>query len=131
MNNLNITLWFIGLFAVIQVPLTMMVGLRRAETRIGFLDGGDKTLLRRMRAHGNYVENVPMVILVLAAAEWCGTPAWALWSAGGLMLAGRLLHVVAMLKGAGAVPRASSMMLTLLPMLALGITVMVRLGSAR
>ncbi len=129
MQTLKITLWFIGLFAIIQVPLTMMVGLRRAELRIGFLDGGDKTLLRRVRAHGNFIENVPMIILVLAAAEVCNTPAWALWTAGGLMLTGRLLHVGAMLKGAGAVPRASAMMLTLLPMLALGITVLVRLAN--
>ncbi|MBL8517809.1 MAG: MAPEG family protein [Betaproteobacteria bacterium] len=130
MQSLKITLWFIGVFAVIQVPLTLMVGLRRATAGIGFLDGGDKTLLRRMRAHGNYIENVPMIVLVLAAAELCGAPAWALWTAGGVMLGGRLLHVAVMFKGGGAVPRGSAMLLTLLPMLALGVTVLVRLAGA-
>jgi len=58
---LHITLLFIGVFALIQVPLTVFVGYRRAKTGVQFFDGGDPILLRRMRAHGNYIETVPTV----------------------------------------------------------------------
>lgn len=47
----------IGVFVVLQISLTVMVGYRRARTGIQFLDGGDQTLLRRMRAHGNYTRS--------------------------------------------------------------------------
>jgi uncharacterized membrane protein YecN with MAPEG domain len=53
---LTVTPFFAGLFAVMQVPITGMVGYRRYQTRIALLDGGDKTLMRLMRAHGNFTE---------------------------------------------------------------------------
>jgi len=42
---------------------------RRVQTGIQFMDGGDQTLLRRMRAHANYTETIPIVLLAMAAAE--------------------------------------------------------------
>ena len=81
-TSIPITVLFVGLFALIQVPLTVMVGYRRVQTGIQFFDGGDQTLLRRMRAHGNYTETVPIVLLAMAAAEITGIPSWALWAGG-------------------------------------------------
>lgn len=68
------TIFFIGVFALIQVPLTVMSGYRRVQTNIQFLDGGDQTLLRRMRAHANYTEKLPIVLLAMAAADACSHP---------------------------------------------------------
>ena len=116
-----VTVFFVGLFALVQVPLTVMVGYRRAQTNIQFLDGGDRTLLRRMRTHGNFTETVPIVLLAMAAAETTGMPAWGLWAGGLLLVAGRAMHAAILLtKGWGA-PRALGMVLTLLPMAGFGI----------
>jgi hypothetical protein len=69
MVSIPITALFIGVFVLLQIPLTVMVGYRRARTGIQFFDGGDQTLLRRMRAHGNYTETVPIVL-----SRPCKTP---------------------------------------------------------
>lgn len=121
MNSIPITTLFVGIFAVIQVPLTVMVGYRRARTGIQFFDGGDQVLLRRMRAHANYTETVPIVLLAMACAETTGAAAWALWLGGLSLLVGRLMHAaILVIKGWG-LPRAIGMILTMAPMLGFGI----------
>lgn len=121
MTNIQITALFIGIFVLLQIPLTVMVGYRRARTGIQFFDEGDQTLLRRMRAHGNYTETVPIVLIAMAASELTGAPAWLLWAGGASLLAGRLMHAaILILKGWG-LPRAIGMILTFLPMLGFGI----------
>lgn len=118
---LRIAPLFVGVFAVIQVPLTVAVGLRRVKTGIQLLDGGDSVLLRRQRGHGNFVETVPMALMAMAAAEWLGTPAWLLVTGGCALLIGRALHYVTLLRSPFAVTRAIGMVLTLLPIAAFGL----------
>ncbi|MFM2263230.1 MAG: hypothetical protein RI959_1906 [Pseudomonadota bacterium] len=120
MTGIPISTLFIGTFALMQVPLTIMVGYRRARTGIQFFDGGDQTLLRRMRAHGNYTETVPIVLLAMAAAELSAALSWLLWAGGVSLLVGRLMHAaILVLKGWG-LPRAIGMILTFVPMLGFG-----------
>lgn len=116
MPSLHTTTLFIGLFALLQIPLTVMVGFRRAQTGIQFFDGGDQTLLRRMMAHANFTETVPIVLIAMATAELNSIPQWALWAGGLCLLTGRLMHaVILVLKGWG-LPRAIGMILTFIPM---------------
>ena len=120
MDSLHITLFFIGVFAIVQIPMTVMVGFRRLQTGIQFLDGGDQTLLRRMRAHANFIETVPITLLAMAAAEVSGLGATWLWLGGCSLLAGRLMHAaILVLKGWGN-PRAAGMILTFLPLAGFG-----------
>lgn len=118
--SLAVTSVFVGLFALAFVPLTMAVGLRRAQTGIPFLDGGDATLLRRIRAQGNFVENVPLALLAMAAAEWQGLPGAWLWAGGACLLASRALHAYWTLRHGWGTPRASGMLLGFLPLLGFG-----------
>jgi len=130
MPSINISLLFIGIFVLLQIPLTVMVGYRRARTGIQFFDGGDPTLLRRMRAHGNYTETVPIVLLAMLAAELTGAPAWLLWAGGTSLLVGRLMHAaILILKGWG-LPRAIGMILTFVPMLGFGAWCILRTAGA-
>jgi hypothetical protein len=89
---LNLT----GLYAV---PLAlMMIGLAayvtalRAKTGISILDGGNMALAERIRRHGNFVENVPMAVLLMAFAESGGTASLWIHCAGLSLVAGRILH---------------------------------------
>lgn len=120
MTLIPITTYFVGLFAIAQVPLTLMVGMRRVKTNIRFLDGGDETLLRRMRAHANFTETVPIVLVAMAASELAGLPAHFVWLGGTSLVLGRLLHAVNIVRHGWGNARAAGMILTFLAMLGFG-----------
>jgi uncharacterized membrane protein YecN with MAPEG domain len=117
---LPITTTFVGLFAILQIPMTVMVGLKRVQTGIQFMDGGNTSLLRRMRAHANYTETVPIVLLAMAASELSGLMPALLWVGGASLLMGRLLHVQTLVTKGWGNGRAAGMILTFLPMLGFG-----------
>ncbi len=71
-NPIPITATITGLLAVAQFPLTVLVSDMRGKTGIQFLHEGHETLLRRMRAHGNFVETVPVTLIAMACAELGG-----------------------------------------------------------
>jgi uncharacterized membrane protein YecN with MAPEG domain len=124
---LTIAPFFIGLFAVIQIPLTVMVGYRRLQTGVPFLDGGDQILMRRMRAHGNFTETVPITLLAMAAAELSGAPHWLLWGGGALLLTGRSLHLATLMRSGWGIGRAIGMILTFVAMGGFGVLAIVRM----
>lgn len=103
--------------AAALVAISIRVSLARmgAGRQIG--DGGDERLLRVIRAQGNFVEYVPMALILLGLLELAGASAGLLWALGGLLAAGRLLHYAGML--AGSTPlRAGGMIGTYLMLLA-------------
>jgi uncharacterized membrane protein YecN with MAPEG domain len=116
--NLPVTYTVLGILAVLLIPLTGWVGLRR--DKIGGVlrgDGGDPTLFKRIRIHGNLMENVPVFILVLGASEAASLgPLW-LWLAVATFLAGRVLHFILYDSG----KRGLAMLVTLLPGALMGI----------
>lgn len=115
-SALPVTIVFVAIFALIQIPMTVAVGLRRAQTDVQFLDGGDNVLLHRMRAHGNYTETVPIALLAMAAAELAGAPNLLLLIGGGALLLGRLLHYRTVVTTGFGTGRAIGMLLTLAPL---------------
>ncbi|OCK60105.1 MAPEG family protein [Bradyrhizobium sp. LMTR 3] len=112
-----ITPIFVALLVVAQVPLTWIVGMRRLQTGIRFFGGDDDVLLRRMRAHGNYTETVPITLLAMGCAEFLGMPSAALWAGGALLVAGRTAHAVEILRTGWGIGRSSGMIMTFLAML--------------
>ncbi|TYC67829.1 hypothetical protein FMN63_17460 [Stappia sp. BW2] len=110
---LPVTALFVAVFALLQVPMTVAVGLRRAKSGVQFLDGGDETLMRRMRAHGNFTETSPMSLLAMGTAELAGAPGMLLWSVGGALLVGRILHYGTLVTSGFGIGRAIGMILTL------------------
>ena len=114
--TISITVLFVALLALVQFPMTVAVGLHRVKTNIHFMDGGDTDLMRRMRAHGNFTETVPITLLAMAAAEYAGAPAELLWTGGLVLLLGRALHYFTIRRYGWANGRAIGMALTFLPM---------------
>lgn len=92
-----ITGLFAALFALAFVGLTGFVGVYRVKHQIPFLDGGDPVLTKRMRAHGNFIEYVPIALILMALAEANGAPAALLYGLGGLLILGRFLHAITVL----------------------------------
>ncbi len=86
------TLLYAGLLGLIYLVLTVrVIGARRAG-KVSLGDGGDVGLQRRIRAHGNFAEYVPLLLLMMAALESTGVQGWLLHGVGVPLLLGRLLH---------------------------------------
>jgi uncharacterized membrane protein YecN with MAPEG domain len=97
-----------GLYAIplalLMTALSIYVIMMRAKSGVALLDGGNEELLLRMRRHGNFIETVPMALLLIALAEMLGAPALWLHLAGALLLAGRITHAVGLSGTKAATP---------------------------
>lgn len=83
---------YAGLLTLLFVFLSLRVISMRHEARVGFGDGGNRVLLRRLRVHANFAEYVPLCLLLMALVEIQNGPAWVIHLTGLLLLAGRSVH---------------------------------------
>ena len=93
---LPITLTIAAAAAVLHIWLAGRVSQLRRAYRISIGDGGNEALHRRIRAHGNYVENMPVVLILLALVELAGGDPRVLWGTAILFVISRLLHAFGM-----------------------------------
>jgi hypothetical protein len=113
MSALPVTSTIAACLAVIMLPLTLQVSMRRKSIgNVVFGDAGDEVLRRRIRAFGNFIEYVPTCLMLLALVEIGGGSPILLWSIGGLLLLGRIIHALGMLYAETPVPRAIAMFMT-------------------
>lgn len=119
---LPVTFTFISLLAISLIPLTGWVGVRRDQIG-GVLrgDGGDPVLFKRIRIHGNLMENAPLFALVLAAAEIAGLGSGWLWLGVATFVVGRIAHFVLY----DSSKRGLAMLVTVLPGVLMGLWLLV------
>lgn len=110
MMSLQVTSLIAGLFALMVVPLSFQITMRRFKVRTVFGDAGDETLRRRIRALGNFTEYVPLALIVLGLVEGQGAPSLLVWPLGIAFLASRMAHAVGMLYSATPTLRAIGML---------------------
>ena len=113
MNSVAVTLFFAACCALMQCVLTVLVIRRRLKAGVYFLDGGDDPLLRRIRAHGNFAETVPMALLLMALLEFSGLGRVWLIVFGVALLLGRVIHATSLLTNHAAWSRSLGMALTI------------------
>ena len=84
------------IYALALVPIFLVLWIRVSATRaasgVSFGDGGDPVLLHRIRQHGNFIEWVPLVLILMLLAEGMGAPAIYLHLTGVLLVIGRIAH---------------------------------------
>ncbi len=85
------TLYALPLIAIF-FPLWIAVSSARSNLNCSIGDNGDKSLLFVIRKHGNFIEWVPFVLVLMILAEAQGTGAVWLHAAGILLVIGRLAH---------------------------------------
>ena len=117
MPSIAITALFAAILAIIQVIFTLRVGLFRRANKISLGDGGNDELSRRIRAHGNFIETVPMALLLLMLNEMSFLSAVWLYSLGSVLVVARLMHYYAIGFNAPLVFRFIGMSSTLLVIL--------------
>ncbi|GIX12155.1 MAG: hypothetical protein KatS3mg118_0114 [Paracoccaceae bacterium] len=83
---------YAGLLALVGIWLALHVGRLRGQLRIFIGDGGHPRMIRAMRGQANFVESVPMALLLMLLAALLGAPVWLLHAGGIALVAGRILH---------------------------------------
>lgn len=119
---LAITGLYASLLALVFFVLTIGVVKQRRANAVSLGDGTVDELQKAIRAHGNFIEYVPICLILLAIAELNTNLVALLHVAGAVLLAGRLLHAYGIVKSSGASkPRIFGMLCTFLVMLVLSI----------
>mgnify|MGYP001555698693 CR=1 FL=1 len=82
--------------AFINLWLGFRVGQVRGSEKVSIGDGGNDKVIRRMRAHANFVEYTPIILILIALLELAtGTSTW-LWAVMALYMIARVLHAFGM-----------------------------------
>lgn len=90
---------YIAANALIMFALALNVGLRRgAQSQLQPGDMGDAMLTRAIRAHANFSEFAPLVLLLLLSLALLGTPNLLLHFYGILFTAARITHAFGMMR---------------------------------
>ena len=83
---------YAGLLALVYFALSYRIILMRGPGMPSLGDGGNPVLLRRIRAHGNFAEYVPFILLMIGLLELGKFPSQYLHALGITLLVARLLH---------------------------------------
>lgn len=109
--QLPVTFFLTAVFALMLVALSTFVSMWRRALNVAFGDGNNDILRRRIRAHANFIENAPFLLIMTAALEIGQVTQWVVGLiAIGFMVA-RILHAFAILFGRDAKLRAAAMIL--------------------
>ena len=112
-NLLSITPIYIALLGILFVPFTMRVGLYRVKNEIIIGDGKDEELIRRIRGQGNFVETVPLAVVLVLLMEILGAGDTWLHALCALLVGGRLLHYLGITELAPSICRPVGFFATL------------------
>lgn len=92
MTHFPITSLYAIPLAVLYLALYINVIQTRAKLGLAIGDGGNVDLQERIRRHGNFVETVPLIMILMLLAEANGTGQIWLYVAGAFLTLGRILH---------------------------------------
>jgi uncharacterized membrane protein YecN with MAPEG domain len=87
-----ITALYAGMLAFIAIVLQQLVGKVRLPTKVSINDGGNPTLAAAMRRQANFIENVPLALILLALVEANGLGVGWLHALGTVLVVSRLVH---------------------------------------
>ena len=90
--SLTITAIYASLAGLLLLVLSFRVVRSRRKLSVGLGDGGQESLLRAQRAQANFIEYVPIALILLAVAESQVLTGWLLYTAGTILVLARLLH---------------------------------------
>lgn len=118
----QITLVLSSLLGLMCVWLSLQVVKYRRKYQISLGDGGNDELAKAIRAHGNFIEYVPLSLIMLGAAELNHANQFLVLGFALIILLGRCFHAYAFLGGGEHFkPRVLGMKFTLYGILALAL----------
>ncbi|MEM8725434.1 MAG: MAPEG family protein [Pseudomonadota bacterium] len=121
MTVLPVTLAAVAAAAILNIWLMVRVGRVRAAEKIFVGDQDNEAVIRRTRAHSNFVENAPFVLLLVGVIELSGRgDPWLAYVAGLFML-GRVAHAFGMDGGSLSKGRMIGTIISMLTLLGLAV----------
>jgi hypothetical protein len=117
-----ITAFYAALLGVFFFYLTVLVIQGRFSNKIPLGDNNDKHFRQLVRAHGNFAEYTPFILVLMLIAEINQSqPMW-LHIAGVSLLFGRVLHSLGLRRHAGTSwQRVAGMLLTFVALLEMAV----------
>ena len=124
-----ITAFYAALFGIFFTVLTLRVLALRGVTPLKWLafnNFGAQALERSARAHGNFIEYVPMVLLMMYFAEAAELSPLRVHITGSLLLLGRVMHGICFGFMKFNMPlRFGGMVLTLLALINISVSLLI------
>ena len=93
---LPITLATAGALGLIGLILGLRVTMGRNKHNVHMGDGGNPDMIVRMRTHANFVEYVPLMLVLLGLLELGGANRTALMVGAAVLVVGRISHAIGM-----------------------------------
>jgi uncharacterized membrane protein YecN with MAPEG domain len=90
----HITILYAGLLGLLSLVLSALSGRLRGKVGVSIGDGGSKEMMLSMRRHTNFVEYVPLALLLIALLEMNGVTAIAIHILGGALVLCRIAHAL-------------------------------------
>lgn len=94
----ELTLLYAAIFGLMSIAISYPAGALRGKTGISVGDGGNPDLLLAMRRHSNFVEYVPLALIIIALMEMNRAPDYAIHGLAGTLLVARVAHAIGLHK---------------------------------
>lgn len=92
----------VGLLGLILLFLSGYIIAGRIKFKINGGDGGDEIMRQRIRAQANFVEYVPLAMILVMLVEWTRIgPGWLAGAMGATLVVARLWHAQGLLSSSG------------------------------
>jgi len=124
---MRITGLYVALGVLLVLILAIRVVLRRWTLRVAVGDGDDRELRKRIRAHGNAIEYLPIGLLALLLLDLDGTTPPVLHACGIALIVARVVHALGLSRTDGTSPeRSVGIALTLLTLLVMAVLLLLQ-----
>ena len=94
--SLPITLFYAGFFAIFALVLSFRAGIYRGKAKASILYGEPISweLAERVRVHQNFLEYVPLMLIMMGLIEANDGPEMFLYVTGDLLILARIAHAI-------------------------------------
>ena len=100
-SHLFITGLYASLLTMLLLVLSFNIIKLRLKFKVGLGDGEQKPLVKAIRIHGNFIEYMPLALILLGIYELNGGSTTWLHLMGITLVVGRLLHFIGLSKSIG------------------------------
>jgi uncharacterized membrane protein YecN with MAPEG domain len=125
-----VTAFYAAIIGLIAAALTVSVIAGRVRMKVEDVDGGKVEMRRLIRAHANFAEHAPLILILMACAELGGSPKYAIHVLGVALVISRVLSGWALSHSLGqSFGRQAGASLAILLYVAASVLILLRIGG--